>query len=104
MRTEARTESANIPHVAASVPLVRGVMDLLPCLMASETRLIALLHERDARAYIDTYRLMHIFSAIAGILSIFAILLDAFETVVLPRRVRRSFRISSWFYRRTWIP
>jgi hypothetical protein len=47
---------------------------------------------------------MHIFSAIAGILSILAILLDAFETVVLPRRVRRSFRLSSWFYRRTWIP
>jgi hypothetical protein len=47
---------------------------------------------------------MHIFCAIAGILSIFAILLDAFETVVLPRRVRRSFRITSWFYRRTWIP
>ncbi len=47
---------------------------------------------------------MHIFSAIAGILSILAILLDAFETVVLPRRVRRSFRITSWFYRRTWIP
>jgi hypothetical protein len=47
---------------------------------------------------------MHIFSAIAGILFILAILLDAFETVVLPRRVRRSFRITSWFYRRTWIP
>ncbi len=47
---------------------------------------------------------MHILSAIAGALSILAILLDAFETVVLPRRVRRSFRISSWFYRRTWIP
>src|SRR6476661_1119309 len=47
---------------------------------------------------------MHIVFAIAGILSILAILLDAFETVVLPRRVRRTFRISSWFYRRTWIP
>jgi hypothetical protein len=47
---------------------------------------------------------MHIFSAIAGIVAILATLLDAFETVVLPRRVRRSFRISSWFYRRTWIP
>jgi Ion channel len=47
---------------------------------------------------------MHIFSAIVGIVSILAILLDAFETVVLPRRVRRSFRITSWFYRRTWIP
>jgi len=47
---------------------------------------------------------MHFVSAIAGTLSILAILLDAFETVVLPRRVRRSFRITSWFYRRTWIP
>ena len=47
---------------------------------------------------------MHIVSAIAGILSILAILLDAFETVVLPRRVQRSFRLTSWFYRRTWIP
>jgi hypothetical protein len=47
---------------------------------------------------------MHIVSAIAGILAILGTLLDAFETVVLPRRVRRSFRISSWFYRRTWIP
>ncbi len=47
---------------------------------------------------------MHIFSTIAGIVAILATLLDAFETVVLPRRVRRSFRISSWFYRRTWIP
>ena len=34
---------------------------------------------------------MHIVFAIAGILSILGILLDAFETVVLPRRVQRSF-------------
>ena len=47
---------------------------------------------------------MHILSAIAGIVSILGILLDAFETVVLPRRVQRSFRLTSWFYRRTWIP
>src|SRR6476646_3466743 len=47
---------------------------------------------------------MQVLSAIAGIFSILAILLDAFETVVLPRRVRRTFRISSPFYRRTWIP
>ena len=47
---------------------------------------------------------MHIVCAIAGILSILGILLDAFETVVLPRRVQRSFRLTSWFYRRTWIP
>jgi Ion channel len=47
---------------------------------------------------------MHTFSTAAGILLILAVLLDAFETVVLPRRVRSRFRISSWFYRRTWIP
>jgi voltage-gated potassium channel Kch len=47
---------------------------------------------------------MHIVCTIAGVLSILAILLDAFETVVLPRRVQRSFRLTSWFYRRTWIP
>src|SRR5437868_3806124 len=49
-------------------------------------------------------RLMHTLFAIIGIVFILVILLDAFETVVLPRRVRRSFRITSWFYRRTWIP
>jgi hypothetical protein len=47
---------------------------------------------------------MHIFLSILGIVAIFSVLLDAFETVVLPRRVRRHFRITSWFYRRTWIP
>ena len=47
---------------------------------------------------------MHTFCTIAGIASILGILLDAFETVVLPRRVQRSFRLTSWFYRRTWIP
>jgi hypothetical protein len=47
---------------------------------------------------------MHIFSIIAGIIIVLAVLLDAFETVVLPRRVQRSFRLTSWFYRRTWIP
>jgi hypothetical protein len=47
---------------------------------------------------------MHIFLTILGIVIICSVLLDAFETVVLPRRVRRQFRISSWFYRRTWTP
>src|ERR1700686_836630 len=44
------------------------------------------------------------FATIAGIVVILAVLLDAFETVVLPRRVRRQFRITVWFYRNTWIP
>ncbi|MBV8052879.1 MAG: two pore domain potassium channel family protein [Acidobacteriaceae bacterium] len=47
---------------------------------------------------------MHIFVSIAGAVVILAVLLDAFETVVLPRRVQRHFRITSWFYRHTWRP
>jgi hypothetical protein len=43
-------------------------------------------------------------SAIAGIVLVLLILLDAFETIVLPRRVTRSFRLTAWFYRNTWIP
>ena len=47
---------------------------------------------------------MSVFATIAGVLIILAVLLDAFETIVLPRRVQRSFRLTSWFYRHTWIP
>jgi len=43
-------------------------------------------------------------AAIVGVLLIALILLDAFETVVLPRRVTRHFRVSAWFYRFTWRP
>jgi hypothetical protein len=39
-----------------------------------------------------------------GLIIIWVVLLDAFETVVLPRRVTRHFRLTAWFYRRTWIP
>jgi len=45
---------------------------------------------------------MHWWASIAGIVLIFIILMDAFETVVLPRRIRRTFRIASWFYKDTW--
>lgn len=47
---------------------------------------------------------MHAIPAVAGFLIIAAVLLDSFETVVLPRRIQRSFRITSWFYRHTWVP
>src|SRR5271167_3928043 len=47
---------------------------------------------------------MHIVITIIGLLVVFAVLLDAFETVVLPRRVTRQFRLTAWFYRRTWVP
>ena len=33
-----------------------------------------------------------------------AVLLDAFETIILPRRVSRRFRITRLFYRSTWLP
>ncbi len=45
---------------------------------------------------------MHWWASIFGIILIFLILMDAFETVVLPRRIKRSFRIASWFYKTTW--
>ncbi|SPF42335.1 Ion transport 2 domain protein [Candidatus Sulfotelmatobacter kueseliae] len=46
----------------------------------------------------------HILAAISGFVIIWAVLRDAFETVVLPRRVTRHFQITAWFYRQTWIP
>jgi Ion channel len=45
---------------------------------------------------------MHLWAAILGIVLIFIILMDAFETVVLPRRIKRTFRIASLFYKKTW--
>jgi hypothetical protein len=46
---------------------------------------------------------MHWWASIVGFVLIFVILMDAFETVVLPRRVRRNFfRISERFYKKTW--
>src|SRR5271166_6183590 len=45
---------------------------------------------------------MHWWASIAGIVLILVILMDAFETVVLPRRIKRKIRITGWFYRNTW--
>src|SRR5580658_1832609 len=45
-----------------------------------------------------------IVAAVFGLIIIGVVLLDAFETVVLPRRVLRHFRLTAWFYRKTWIP
>src|SRR5260370_10116782 len=41
---------------------------------------------------------------IFGTVIIGVVLLDAFETVVLARRVTRHFKLTEWLYRRTWIP
>ncbi len=45
-----------------------------------------------------------ILPAIAGFLIIAGILLEAFETIVLPRRVTRRFRLTRLYYRILWIP
>jgi hypothetical protein len=45
-----------------------------------------------------------ILSCVAGLILVLAILLEAFETVVLPRRVSRRLRITVLFYRVTWRP
>jgi len=47
---------------------------------------------------------MHIVGIVFGVAIIWVVLLDAFETVVLPRRVLRNFKLTAYFYRRTWVP
>ena len=45
---------------------------------------------------------MKLFVAIAGIFILFATLWEAFETIILPRRVTRPIRLVRMFYRVTW--
>jgi hypothetical protein len=45
-----------------------------------------------------------IVSVLAGLLVLWVVLLDALETVVLPRRVNRMLRLTAWYYRFTWGP
>jgi Ion channel len=47
---------------------------------------------------------VHIVAIVGGLAILWVVLLDAFETVVLPRRVLRNFKLTAYFYRRTWIP
>src|ERR1700689_3708447 len=42
--------------------------------------------------------------AVAGVIIVVVVLWEAFETVILPRRVRRRFRLAVLVYRTTWIP
>lgn len=42
--------------------------------------------------------------AIGGFILLLVVIWDAFETIVLPRRVTRRFRLARLFYRSTWIP
>jgi hypothetical protein len=45
---------------------------------------------------------MRILAAISGVLLLSIILWDAFETIILPRRVTRRFRLARLVYRSTW--
>lgn len=47
---------------------------------------------------------MHAFAAVIGFGLLIIVLWDAFETIVLPRRVTRRFRLARLFYRVTWGP
>jgi hypothetical protein len=47
---------------------------------------------------------VRILAALGGLLLLGIILWDAFETVILPRRVTRRFRLARFFFRNTWIP
>ncbi len=45
---------------------------------------------------------MRAFVFVVGLLLIFITLLDAFETILLPRRINRRFRYSRFYYRGAW--
>jgi hypothetical protein len=48
--------------------------------------------------------IMRVLAAIGGVALILVVLWDAFEAIVLPRRVTRRLRLARVFYRSTWIP
>ncbi len=45
---------------------------------------------------------MRVVAGIAGIILLFLVLQDGFETIILPRRIARRFRFARFFYRATW--
>ena len=47
---------------------------------------------------------MRVFATILGLMFCFGVLLDAFQTIILPRRPAGRFRITSLFYKATWTP
>ena len=47
---------------------------------------------------------MRILAGIVGAVVVVAVLRDAFETIVLPRRVTRNLRLTRLFYLNTWRP
>src|ERR1041385_4561647 len=47
---------------------------------------------------------MEILAAAAGLFVLVVVLIDAFETVILPRRVSGRFRLTRIFYKLVWTP
>src|ERR1700686_1953707 len=47
---------------------------------------------------------MHILAALVGVLLVAIVLRDAFETIILPRRVSSRMRCSKIFYQASWKP
>jgi hypothetical protein len=47
---------------------------------------------------------MRVAALIAGLLFCFSVILDAFQTIILPRRPVGRFRITRFFYIATWMP
>jgi hypothetical protein len=45
-----------------------------------------------------------ILAGLGALLLIFTVLRDAFEVIILPRRVTRRYRLTAWIYRITWTP
>ncbi|HVP42206.1 MAG TPA: potassium channel family protein [Terriglobales bacterium] len=45
---------------------------------------------------------MQVLAGISGVVIVLLVLWEAFETIVLPRRVTRQFRFTRLYYRRTW--
>src|SRR5713226_2047672 len=46
---------------------------------------------------------VNILAVIVGVILIFLVIQDSFESIVLPRRVSRRFRLSRMFYASTWM-
>jgi hypothetical protein len=41
---------------------------------------------------------------VAGVVCVFTVLVDAFQTIILPRRATGPVRLTRWFYLATWTP
>src|SRR5437867_12381608 len=50
------------------------------------------------------HKQVHFPAVLGSVVLILIVLWDAFEVIILPRRVRRKFRLARFFYRMTWRP